>query len=170
VPYPIFTLSCLRVNTSELRDCLQACGDKFLQTPRGYEKYDQSTMGKMDIELPMRVKESCLLLQDVSSNEELFQKYCAPGQNIVPHIELHSFLKAFHDLGLLGKAQHQISSDFVQTVFKKIAGRWAKDATFDLFIKCLCMVQEYLIFRALHDRNVEALSPMKSYRGGVTFR
>jgi len=137
---------------------LQATGETFLQTFSGqFEKYDHSAVGKMDIELPQHVKESCFLLKEISSNDEVFTKYCTNGQTGVPYLELQTFLQTLHDYEILGLAQNQVSKVVAKRIFQRISGRWTKNIPVETFVKCLRTVQEYLIFQTLSMMDVEIL-------------
>lgn len=142
-----------------LSEALQATGETFIQTGRGqFEKYDHSAVGKMEIELPPPVKESCFLLKDLQRDSELFAKYCTTNRNAygtTVYIEIHTFLQVLHDLEILGIFQHQITRDVAERIFKRIGGRWAKEIPEDQFNMCLRSVQEYLIFQALSTMDVQ---------------
>lgn len=111
----------------------------------------------MEIELPQHVKESCFLLREISSNDEVFTKYCTNRQTGVPYLELQTFLQILHDYELLGPAQNQVTKFVGQRIFQQISGRWTKNIPAETFLKCLRTVQEYLIFQTLSMMDVEIL-------------
>lgn len=148
-----------------------------------FEKYDHSAVGKMDLEMPLAVKESCFLLRDVSKDNVLFDKYSSTtreGRVNVSFLEMHSFLQILHDLEILGVAEHQTTRDVAERIFKRIGGRWTKDITAQLLTSCLRTVQEYIIFQTLSTMDVQIQAatpgsagrrpPSSSTGGAVTFR
>jgi hypothetical protein len=138
-----------------------------------FEKYDHSSVGKMEIEIPRPVQESCFLLRDVSQDPEFFTKYSItdPGEHTSAYIELDSWLQVLRELELVGNTEHQVTKLVAQKIFARVAGRWAKNMTADLFVRCLRLVQEYLIFQTLRtmEGQIRASAP-SSARVSVTFR
>ena len=121
-----------------------------MQTPRGvFEKLDFSAVRKLDIELPLPVKETCFLLRDVSKDSKLFDSYSTMGPGDQRYLELLRFLTMLRDLEILGRGQHQINSDVAQIYFTRVGGRWATGITLNDFFKCLRIMQEHLVFQAL---------------------
>lgn len=139
-----------------------------------FEKYDHSSVGKMEIEIPRPVQESCFLLREVSEDPEFFSKHCCsgpPSERTSPYIEFDTWLQILRELELMGSSTHQVTRIVAEKIFGRVAGRWAKNMTADLFVRCLRISQEYLIFQTLRtmEGQIEASAP-SSPRGSVTFR
>ena len=122
-----------------------------------FEKYDHSDVGRMEIEIPKPVKESCFLLRELSKGDEIFQKYSTDGQGGLEFMDLQTFLQVIHDYELLGPGQHQVTKLVARRTFQRISGRWTKNVPLETFIKCLLTLQEYLIFQTLSMMDVQIL-------------
>ena len=127
-----------------------ATGESFVSTPRGFVRYDHNSVGRMEIQLTATVKEACLTLEQVCSDDGLFLRYCSRGVG-VPCVDNKIFNGMLKDLDLLGNARHQVAGNVAEAIFTKVNGRWAKDITLASFNKCLRTIQEYLVFNDLRS-------------------